>query len=172
MVDYRKLYGKTLKNHYPLSSSQDTLIQHGKARWYTNLDVCNPYNLLCITPGDEYEMTFRTRDELFDSLVMLFALITALASFQTFINDTLAMFLNRYVTAYPDDILINSDTLNEHRVGVGSVLEKFSGAGLHLKPEKFEFRKEEVKHLVLIIGRGMVMIDTDKMVVVQGWLLP
>ena len=56
-------------------------------------------------------MAFRTRYRLFESLVMPFGLTSAPASFQTFINDILHPFLDRFATAYLDDILIFSDTM-------------------------------------------------------------
>lgn len=67
-------------------------------------------------------MVFWMREGLFESLVMSFGLTNAPASFQTFINDTLAAFLNRYVTAYIDDIIIYTETLDEYRDHVRSVL--------------------------------------------------
>lgn len=92
-------------------------------------------------------------------------------SFKTFINNTLAEFLNRYVTGYLDDIFVYTDTLNQHRVHMRSVLEALSEAGLHLKPEKFEFYGE-VRNLGVIIGREGVKMDSDKVAAVQDWLVP
>ena len=49
---------------------------------------------------------------------MPFGLTNALASFQNFINDALQPFLDRFASAYLEDILIYSDTLEEHKVHV------------------------------------------------------
>jgi hypothetical protein len=45
---------------------------------------------------------------------MLFRLSNALATFQSYINDTLQEFLDDFVSAYLDDTLIFSDTEEEH----------------------------------------------------------
>lgn len=86
------------------------------------------YNLLRITPRDEWKTAFLTREEHFKSLLLPFGLINTTASHQTFINDALAVFLDRYVRDYFDEILIYSGTLDKHRVHVRCLLEGFSGA--------------------------------------------
>jgi hypothetical protein len=89
--------------------------------------------------GEEWKTAFQTRYSLCDSLVMPFGLTNALATFQNFINDVLAPYINRFCTAYLDDTFIYSDTFEEHQEYVNLILEASEKAGLHLKPEKCEF---------------------------------
>jgi hypothetical protein len=70
---------------------------------------------------------------------MLFSLTNAPATFQNFINDVLAPYLNQFCTVYLDNILIYSDTFEEHQEHVNLVLEAFEKAGLYLKLEKCMF---------------------------------
>ena len=123
-----------------------------KARYYTALDVRGTYNLFRVAEGDEWKTAFRTRYGLYKCLVMPFGLSNALANFQRFINDVLHPFLDAFCTAYLDDILIYSETLEEHQAHIKKVLEALFKVGLHLKPEKCEFHKTEVKYLGLIIS--------------------
>lgn len=109
---------------------------------------------------------------MFESLVMSFGLTKVPALFQTFINNTLVVFLDRYVTADPDDILIDSDTLDERWTHLRSILKALSVARMHLKPEKCDFNKEGVRYLELKIRRVVVKIDPDKVVVIQDWTMP
>ena len=46
---------------------------------------------------------------------MPFGLTNAFATFQNFINDVLRPFLDLFVTAYLDDILIFSENLKDHK---------------------------------------------------------
>lgn len=41
-----------------------------------------------------------------------------------------------------------------------------------MKPEKCEFHKEEVRYMRLIIGRGRVRMDPNKVAAVQDWSVP
>lgn len=98
---------------------------------------------------------------------MSFGLMNTPGSFQTFINDTLAAFLDRYVTTYLDDISIYSNTLDEYRVHGKSVLKVLSQAELHLNQKKCEFHKEKMRYLGLIIRRRVVKIDSEKVAALQ-----
>lgn len=93
---------------------------------------------------------------------MSFGFTNTPASFQNFINDTLAVFLNRYAGAYVEAILINSNCSDEHQTHIGSASEVLSQAGLHMKLKKCEFNKKEIKYLGLIIRRGSVSVVSDK----------
>ena len=53
---------------------------------------------------------------------MPFGLLNALATFQARINEVLRLFLDRYYTAYIDDILIYSNNLASYRLYVKLVL--------------------------------------------------
>jgi hypothetical protein len=93
-----------------------------KARFYTKLDIRGAYNLVRIAKGEEWKMAFRTHYGLFESLVMLFGLMNAAASFQHFINNILWPYLDVFVTAYLDDILIYSDDLYKYHIYIQKVL--------------------------------------------------
>jgi transposase InsO family protein len=172
VVDYRGLNEGTIKNRYPLPLVRETLMRLSKARWFSKLDVRGAYNLIRMAEGEEWKTAFRTRYGLFESLVMPFGLTNAPADFQRFINDTLSPFLDRFASAYLDDILIYSDTLEEHQDHLRQVLRRLSEAGLHLKPEKCEFHQREVKYLGLIIGIDGIRMDPDKVEAVRAWPTP
>jgi hypothetical protein len=151
---------------------QDTLMNLSRAKWFTKLDIRGAYNLICIAEGEEWKTAFHTRYGLFKSLVMPFGLTNAPATFQNFINDVLAPYLDRFCTAYLDDTLIYSDTFEEHQEHVNWVLEAFEKAGLHLKPEKCQFHRQEVKYLGLIISTEGIKMDPEKITTVQDWEAP
>ena len=68
--------------------------------------------------GEEWKTAFRMHYGLFKSLVMPMGLTNAPGIFQKFINDILRPFLDQFCTAFLDDILIYSDTLEEHYIHV------------------------------------------------------
>ena len=76
---------------------------------------------------------------------MPFGLTGAPATFQRFINDALREYLDRFCSAYLDDILIYSKTKEEHLQHVRQVLERLRRAGLYAKLSKCEFFVEETK---------------------------
>jgi hypothetical protein len=140
-IDYQGLNEGTIKNRYPLPLLHETLLRIQKAKYFTKLDIHGAYNLVRMAEGEEWKTAFRTQYGLFESLVMPFGLTNAPASFQHFINDVLRPYLDVFVTAYLDNILIYTDNLEEHKKHILKVLEALSEAGLHLKPEKYEFHQ-------------------------------
>ena len=171
-MDYRVLNEGTIKNRYPLPLIKETLMRLSQAKWFSKLDVRGAYNLIRMKEGDEWKTAFRTRYGLYESLVMPFGLTNAPATFQHFINTALAPFLNTFATAYIDDILIYSDTLEEHKEHIQKILGELTRHGLHLKPENCEFHRQHVKYLGLIIGVEGIRIDKVKVEAIQEWPTP
>lgn len=171
-VDYRALNSITIKNRYPLPLIQETLSQLSQAKYFTKLDVVAAFNRIRIKEGQEWLTAFNTRYGLFESLVMPFGLSNAPATFQARINEVLRPFLDRYCTAYIDDILIYSNDLASHRLHVKSVLQALEAAGLQLDVKKCEFETTEVKYLGMIISTTGVQMDPEKVDCLVNWEAP
>ena len=103
---------------------------------------------------------------------MPFGLTNAPATFQHFINDTLREFLDVFCTAYLDDILIYSDTLEEHKIHVRKVLEALQAAGILLQAEKCEFLTQQTTYIGLIVSPEGISMDPKKMKAVKEWGTP
>ena len=171
-VDYRALNALTTKNQYPLPLIRETLSRLSKARFFTKLDVIAAFNRIRMAKGDEYLTAFRTRYGLFQYNVTSFSLTRAPSTFQHYINDTLREFLDVFATAYLDDILIYSESIEEHRQHVCQVLTRLRTAGLQIDIEKCEFHTQETKYLGLIIGIDGVKMDPKKIETVKEWPQP
>jgi hypothetical protein len=172
--DYRALNKVTRKDRYPLPLIQETLQRIGKAKWFTKMDVIAAFHKIRIKEGDEWKTAFRTRFGLFEWLVTPFGLANAPSTFQRYINYTLQEFLDDFVSAYVDDILVFTDgTREQHREHVLKVLQKLQDAGLQLDIDKCEFEVQSTKYLGFIIeaGKGLRM-DPAKIKAVQDWKAP
>ena len=134
-VDYRALNDITIKDRYPLPRIEESLNQVRGAKYVTRLDLRSAYNLIRIKDGDEWKTAFRTRDGLFEFIVMPFGLSNTPATCQRFVNDTLRELLHVFCVCYLDDILIYFNNLLDHRKQVKAVLGKLHGAGLFVKLE-------------------------------------
>ena len=171
-VDYRALNELTVKNRYPIPRIHETLTLLGKAKYFTKLDVISAFNRLRIADGDEYLTAFRTRFDLYEYLVMPFGLANAPSSFQNYINDTLKGYLDEFCTAYIDDILIFSNTLEQHHDHVKKVLTRLLEAGLQIDINKCDFHAQEVKFLGLIISIEGIKMDPTKLKAIENWPIP
>ena len=171
-LNYRGLNKGTVKDRYPLPLINKTLTRIAKARIITKIDIRDAYNLIRIKEGDEWKTAFRTRFVLFEFLVMPFGLTNALATFQRYINNTLRPYLDLFCTAYLDDVIIYSDTQEEHNEHVRLVLELLTKAGLHAKPQKCEFGKTSTEYLGVLITPNGIEMDPKKVSAVRDWPIP
>jgi hypothetical protein len=142
------------------------------AIFFTYLDIRGAYNLIRIKEGEEWKTAFRTRYGLYKYRVMPFGLTNAPASCQRLVNNTLHKYLDIFVVAYLDNILIYSKTETEHIEHIRQVLAKLAIVPLLLEPEKCEFHKEEVIFLGFIVGRNGIYIDPIKVNAVLTWPRP
>ena len=117
--------------------------------------------------GNKEKTAFLTRYGLFEYLVMPFSLCNAPGTFQAFINETLRDFLDNFCTAYLNDILIYSDTEEEHIKHVRQVLRRLREAGLFLNINKYDFHVKSVKYLGLIITTNGLQMDPLKVEAIQ-----
>lgn len=171
-VDYRGLNNMTIKNRYPIPLIRETLDALSQAKIYTKLDITAAFNRLRIAEGDEWKTAFITRFGLFECLVANFGMTGAPSSFQHYINHNLFDILDKYVTAYLDDILIYSKSRKEHRQHVREVLSRLLAAGLTIDIKKCEFSVTETRYLGLIISTTGIKMDPEKVAAIQKWSLP
>nr|CAD1829795.1 unnamed protein product [Ananas comosus var. bracteatus] len=104
-IDYRALNKITIKNRYPLPRIDDLLDQLKHAHYFTKLDLKFDYHQVRIQEDDTWKTAFKTRQGLFEWLVMPFGLCNALAIFMRLMNDVLRRFLDDFVIVYLDNIL-------------------------------------------------------------------
>ncbi|XP_044724606.1 reverse transcriptase (RNA-dependent DNA polymerase) domain-containing protein [Hirsutella rhossiliensis] len=145
-----------------------------KAKWFTKLDVVAAFHKIRMAPGHEGKTAFRTRFGLYEWLVCPFGLSGAPASFQRYMNSVLREWLDDFVTAYLDDVLIySSGSKADHEAKVRRVLQALADAGLHLDPAKCEFSVQEVKYLGFIVNAGKgIACDPEKQRAIREWEAP
>ena len=73
------------------------------------------------------------------------------------------------VVVYLDDILIFTETLEEHQKVTWRVMELLWKHNLFLKPEKCDFEKTEVEYLGVIISQNSIKMDPVKVAGVMEW---
>src|SRR5882724_5753690 len=77
-----------------------------------------------------------------------------------------------FVVIYLDDILIFSDSLEDHRVHVQCVLEHLRKYDLHSKPEKCFFHMQKIEFLGCMVTPTGISMDTTKTDMVSVWPTP
>ena len=103
---------------------------------------------------------------------MPFGLTNAPATFQRLMESCLGELNLSWCIIYLDDIIVFSQTLEEHLVRLQAVSDKLKAAGLKLKPSKCELFKKQINYLGQVVGQGGVATDSDKIKAVTEWPRP
>jgi len=171
--DYRALNATTIKNKYPLPLISELISQLRGAKYFTKLDVQWGFNNVRIKPRDEWKAAFCTNRSLFEPLVMFFGMTNSSATFQTMMNNIFrTLIAEGIMVVYLDDILIFTETEEEHEQAVQRVLEVLVEHKLFLRPEKCEFHWKWIEYLGLVISENKVEMDPVKVAGVRDWPTP
>jgi hypothetical protein len=121
------------------------------------------YNNVRIHEGNEIKATFHTNKGLFEFLVMYFGLTNSTATFQLMMNEIFQdLITDSVVSIYLNDILIFTNTFEEHCQITCLVLDRMCEHKLYLQPEKCEFEKTRIEYLGIIISYNKVEMDPVK----------
>jgi len=171
-VDYRKLNSITKKDRYPLPLIDETMAQLQGAKFFTKLDIITAFNNLRMDEDSEELTTFKTRFGAYKYRVLPFGLTNGPASWQRFMNDTFFAYLDDFCSIYLDDILIFSETYEEHVEHVNKILARLREAGLQVDIDKSEFHVTETKFLGLVISTDGIKMDPTKVQTIVDWEAP
>jgi hypothetical protein len=106
---------------------------------------------------------------------MYFGLTNSPATFQTMMNEIIQDLITEGVVSvyvYLDNILIFTNSLEEHHRITCLVLDCMCEHKLYLRPEKCEFEKTKIKYLSVIISHNKVEMDPVKIAGVVDWPTP
>lgn len=171
-VDYRALNRVTIKNRYPLPLITELFDRLRKAKYFSKLDLRAAYHLIRVALGEEWKTAFRTRYGHFEYLVMPFGLTNAPATFQSYINTALRTALDKFSIAFIDDILVYSETLEEHIQHVRQILQILLDHGLYVSLEKCKFHVQEVNFLGFLITPNGIAMEPERVATINEWPVP
>ena len=93
---------------------------------------------------------------------MPFNLINVLTSFQALINDIFREYLDIFVVAYLNDILIYLINKKDHIKQVNLILKALEKAGMRINKPKYTFHTKEIEFLSYIVGLNKIKMDPKK----------
>jgi hypothetical protein len=171
-IDYRALNQLTAKNGYPLPRIHELLDRVGQAKVLTKIDLASGYWQIRMEKKSIEKTAFNTIWGKYEWLAMPFGLCNAPATFQTVMNEVLRPFLGTFVVVYLDDILIYSDSMEDHYDHLEKVLSALHNSQLIAQPSKCVIAAKELEFCGHIVGSGRIRPLPAKVDVIRTWPKP
>ena len=171
-VDYHPLNAVTIKNKYPLPRIDILFDQLSRAKVFSKIDLRSGYHQIKIRPEDVPKTAFSTRYGLYEYLVMSFGLTNAPAHFMYLMNSVFMPELDMFVVVFIDDILVYSETPEDHEQHLRIVLSRLREHKLYTKFSNCEFWLRKVQFLGHVLSEEGISVDPSKVQQVMDWNAP
>ncbi|XP_071933783.1 uncharacterized protein [Coffea arabica] len=171
-IDYRGLNDVTVKNKYPLPHIDELFDQLQGTVIFSKLDLRQGYYQLRIRQEDIPKTTFNSRYGHFEFAVMPFSLTNAPAAFMDLMHRVFKPYLDQFIVAFIDDILVYSKTREDHERHLRIVLQTLREYQLYAKFSKCEFWLEQISFLGHIVTKDGISVDLVKIEAVSEWKRP
>ncbi|XP_070194787.1 uncharacterized protein [Littorina saxatilis] len=160
--DLRELNKVTVFDAEPITDVDHLFQSLGKAKFFTKLDLTKGYWCIPIVEEDRDKTAFTTSRGQFRWANMPFGLKTATGIFNRMMRKLLGPLKRDDVFHFMDDILIATESWEEHMVALKAVLQRLQDASISAKPSKCYVGYSELPYLGHGIGGGKRWPEADK----------
>jgi len=143
--DYRRLNAVTVPDRYAIPNLQTVHYKLANSKVYSTLDLVKAYHYIPIKKEDIEKTAICTPFGNFEYLRMPFGLRNASSSFQRFVDGIFRDL--PFVVVYIDDILIFSNSIEEHKEHLEKVLSRLDSVNLKIKGSKSSLFQDKVNFL-------------------------
>ena len=147
-IDFRKLNSLTVKDSYPLPRICETLESLAGAAHFSTFDMNSGFWQVPMAEESKQYTAFTLGSmDLYECESMPFGLCNTPPTFQRLMQNCLGELNLTYCLIYLDDVIVFSDTPDEHLRRMCVVFDRLREHGLKLKPSKCEVSKSEINYL-------------------------
>ena len=171
-VNYRRLNTQTIVDVFPMPDVKETLDALAHAKYFSVMNARAGYWQVLMDPSDVPKTGFVTRRGKYEWLVMPFRLVNALATFQRMMNMVLTGLVWELCLVYVDNIIMFSETFEQHMVDLQKVFGRLKVAGIRLHPDKCSFCQKKTKFLGHVVCADGIKPDPDKVSAVMTFAAP
>ncbi|XP_033761567.1 uncharacterized protein LOC117343335 [Pecten maximus] len=169
-TDFRKVNAVTKTDSFPMKRLQDCIDKVGSAKYVTKFDLLKGYWQVPLTERAKNVSAFVTPTGLYQYKVMPFGMRNAPATFQRLMNKMIANLEG--TECYIDDVVIYSDTWEQHVKQVSAFMERMSEANLTINLVKSELCCATVQYLGHTVGLGQVKPVQAKVEAIDKFPIP
>lgn len=172
VLDYQAINAVTVDDRQPLPLVQDVIDRLSNKKFFSVLDIAWGFWQVPMDPEDIPKTAFSTLDGHYEWVCMPMGLKGAPATFQRIIQIALGDLLFECSINYMDDVIVYSDTLDDHLNHLRQVLIRLQNAGVKLKMSKCLFLQKQVEYLGFLLSYNKVTPAPSKIDAIRNFVRP
>lgn len=163
-LDARKLNERTVRDSYPLPHADRILSRLGPSRFISTIDLSKAFLQIPLHPKSRKYTAFSVLGRgLFHFTRMPFGLVNSPATLSRLMDRVLGgTEMEPHVFVYLDDIIIVSQTFQEHLSKLREVAARLNAANLSINIQKSKFCVSEVPYLGYILSKNGLRPNPDR----------
>lgn len=160
VLNFRKLNEITKKDAFPIPLIEDIFSDMEGACIFTSLDLANGYWQIALDDSSKEKTAFSANNNHFEFNVMPYGVCNGPSTFQRTIQQVLVG--SNCLPPYIDDVVIATNSWEDHRASLTDILTKLKKAGFKLNPEKCSFVKSSIVYLGHLLSKKGIQPDPQK----------
>ena len=172
-IDYRQLNSITVKDSFALPRIEEIFDCLNGAKYFSTIDMKSGYHQIEVEEGHKERTAFTVGSlGFYEHNKMPFGLCNSPATYQRIMQDILGDFNMQICLIYLDDLIIFSDSFEQHIERLDMILDRLHKANLKLAPEKCFFFRTEVNFLGHVVSGDGIHTSPEKIHKVVNWPVP
>lgn len=172
-LDSRKLNKVTVKDSYPLPQMNRILGRIQCSRFISTVDLSDAYWQVGLDEKSKPKTSFTIPGVGFFMFARLpFGLSSSAQVLCRLMDKVLGVDLEPNVFVYLDDIIILSDTLEQHLELLEEVAKRLRGGGLTINIHKSKFLQKQVEYLGYVISEQGLQINPERLAPILNYATP
>jgi hypothetical protein len=172
VCDYRQLNANTVPDNYPLPRIDEILADCGNGKVWSTIDMTDSFFQTRIHPDDIHKTAVTTPLGAYEWCVMPMGLCNSPPIHQRRVMTVLRKHIGKICHVYMDDIVVWSQTIEEHNLHIRIILQALQDAGLYVNKNKTNLFRHQISFLGHIISQNGIQADPAKIQKIIDWPVP
>ena len=172
VCDYRQLNANTVPDNFSLPRIDDILADCAKGKIWATIDMTDSFFQTRMHPDDIHKTAVTTPFGNYEWCVMPMGFRNSPAIHQRRVTNALRQYIGKICHVYLDDIVVWSDSIEDHIKNVHKILEALRLAKLYVNEKKTNLFAYEIKFLGHKISQSGIEADGSKVDKILEWPIP